>query len=78
MNADTLILIYLLGVAIFLIAFYYIIRFASGAPKREKQLNLQNRILLHIAEKQGVAIETVKELEQINQELIPNPQAGNE
>lgn len=74
---DATIILYIVGAIISLVLFYFIIRGASGASTRAKQLSLQNRILLHIALKQGVDINIVKELEQINQQLTEEPQIEN-
>lgn len=68
-NTDTLILIYLVSAIVGLIILYYIIRSASGANERKKQLQLQNRLLLHIAKNTGTDISLIKELEDYNNEI---------
>lgn len=58
-----------IGIPLSLFLTYWFIHYASGAGVRKKQLQHQNRILLHIAKQQGVDIETIKEFEKINNEL---------
>lgn len=69
MASETITLIYVVGVVISFLIFYYLIRSASGANERKKQLQLQNRILLEIAKNTGTDVNLVKELEDLNYEL---------
>lgn len=68
MDMNLFVLIVVVAVVLGLFISYFIMRSANGVSDRERQLKLQNRILLHIAEKLGVEKEKLIEFEKLNNE----------
>ena len=66
---ETALIAFILTSAISLIFLYFIIQSASGSANIRKQLFLQNQILLHIAKKQGLDEEKIKELNEWNNKI---------
>lgn len=69
MTEDTQFLVWLVGALISIAIIYFLIYYASGTGQRKKQLKIQNRILLHIAQKQGVEKDTLDILNKLNDEI---------
>lgn len=69
MSSETVFLLWLCATIIGLVITYFFLHYATGAADRKKQLKIQNKILIQIAEKQGVGKDALDLLSQQNDEV---------